>query len=181
MEIPNFLLEMSRQMNEDENRATAHPFWQVKCKRHIVTEQGYNEAGFVICSDEGEVFRSWIDDESDFYEYLSEYYPEWLSKWFECEDVSDSDSKKEIFEDSFGLESGDLPDDLNRVFVQVVEEVVTTHLTKSDAEGFINRKQHDYPKLYTYVESAYWSPQLRELQDWIKTLQPAQNSKRKEK
>jgi hypothetical protein len=38
------------------------------------------------------------------------------------------------------------------------------------AEQFIERKQHDYPKLYTYAESAYWSPQLRELQDWIKSL-----------
>ena len=93
-EIPDFLLEMSEQMNSQPNRCTSHPLWQVRCKRYLITAEETEET----------------------------------------------------------------------------EEIVTTHLTEADANWFIQRKQHDYPKLYTYVESAYWSPQLRELEDWIKQL-----------
>ena len=59
------------------------------------------------------------------------------------------------------------PPDVKKLYMQEIEEVVSTHLTEHDANWFISRKQHDYPPLYTYVVSAYWSPQLRELQDWI--------------
>ena len=76
-------------------------------------------------------------------------------------------SDLEIFAESFDYDFDDLPKGVNRCFVQEAEEIVTTHLTEFGALKFIKRKQHDYPKLYTYVESAYWSPQLRELQDWI--------------
>ena len=75
------------------------------------------------------------------------------------------------FLESFDIEIYDeLPKGVNKLFVQETEEIVTTHLTEADALWFIKRKQHDYPKLYTYVESAYWSPQLKQLQDWIISL-----------
>ncbi|MCH8553253.1 MAG: hypothetical protein LAT62_15045 [Natronospirillum sp.] len=66
--------------------------------------------------------------------------------------------------------SNDLPDGMSVFPVQEVEEVISTHLTQSDAEWFIRRKQHDYPPLYTYVESACWAPQLRQLQGWLTFL-----------
>lgn len=155
-ELPSFLIEMSKQMNEQPNRSTSHPFWQVRCKRYLPTEQGYNDHHWVLCDDDGEFFRS--DGDEDLHEVMLDRFPEF------CEEL------EEGFSEWFDPDIDDLPDCVRKIYVQETEEIVTTHLTESDALWFIKRKQHDYPPLYTYVESAYWSPQLRELQDWIKSL-----------
>lgn len=160
--IPEFLLEISKQMNEQENRLTSHPFWQVRCKRFLITEEGYNEHHWILCDDDGEFYRSDMDGFSPA-EALMERYPEFCKTWAEA--------NQEDFLEGFDPELDDLPDSVRKIHMQEVEEVVSTHLTQHDAEWFIKRKQHDYPPLYTYVESAYWSPQLRELQDWIISLQ----------
>lgn len=175
IEIPEFLIELSRQINDQPNRSTSHPFYQVRCKRPYVTAEGYNYEYFEVYSDDGVAFTSNYKisgcKESDFAEYLIENHYQWLCDTFEDIEVIDVDFVLENF-DFEGCEN--LPDGLTKIWIQEVEEVVSTHLTLDAAEQFIKRKQHDYPKLYTYAESAYWSPQLRELQDWIKSLtQPA--------
>lgn len=53
---------------------------------------------------------------------------------------------------------------------------VTTHLTKAGAEAFIKRKAHDYGELRIYVESTFYSAEIRTVieamlsgqVDWIK-------------
>ena len=176
-EIPEFLIEMSKQMRAQPNRGTAHPFWQVRCKRYIVTECGYDEHHWVLCDSDsdggGEFFRSDNDGLIVAADYLKEYHEEWFLeqvKRAKDDEFWEEMTDQEIFAESFDFDYEDLPAEINRVFVQEVEEIVTTHLTEVGAKQFIKRKQHDYPKLYTHVESAYWSPQLRELQDWIKGL-----------
>ncbi len=159
-EIPEFLIEMSKQMSEQPNRCTAHPFWQVRCKRYEVTEQGYNEHHWILQSEDGEFFRS--DSDESVNDVLLERYPEFCAKWEKDEEES--------FSDMFDSDYHELPPEVTKLHVQEVEQVVSTHLTEHDANWFIKRKQHDYPKLYTYVESAYWSPQVRQLQDWIISL-----------
>ena len=172
--VPEFLLEMSKQMQAQPNRMTAHPFWQVRCKRHLPTEQGYNDCGYEIVGDDGVVYRSYDSDEEDLELLLLEDYPEFCEKW--CAAMENGDSIEDAI-GSFDPQQDELPDGLQLVYVQEVEEVVTTHLTESDAKWFIRRKQHDYPKLYTYVASAYWSPRFRQLQDWIIGLTATQESK----
>lgn len=187
-EIPEFLVEMSKQMNEQPTRCTSHPFWQVRCKRYLVTEDGYNESHWEIAdTEDGETLYHSVNDSdyTDLFEHLSSYQAEWLKEWaseygdlevelvcgeFEEEDI---ELLQEAFENKFDPEWQELPEHLKKFHMQEIEEVITTHFTQADAEWFIKRKQHDYPKLYTYVESAYWSPQLRELQDWIKSLTDA--------
>lgn len=167
MVSPDFLIEISNQMRTQDNRGTSHPFFQVRCKRYVVTEQGYNEVGFEIIGDDSVVYRSYASEEDDLENLLLSDYPEFCKEW--CESLDNGDS----IEDAIGCfdpTEDDLPDGLRLVYVQEIEEVVSTHLTESAAKQFIRRKQHDYPKLYTYAESAYWSPQLRELQDWIVSL-----------
>lgn len=159
VEIPDFILEMSEQMKKQPNRATAHPYWQVRCKRFEVTEEGYNDHHWVLVDEDGEFFRS---DRDCVCEALRERHPEW------CRSIEDTTG--EAFDETLDIDFGELPDGVNKVFVQEVEQVVTTHLTEHDAKGFIERCQHNYPPLYTYVESAYWSPQIRQLQDWIIAL-----------
>ncbi|WP_425221749.1 hypothetical protein [Pseudomonas sp.] len=170
LEAPDWLLEMAEQMRDQPTRSTAHPFWQVRCKRHLPTAEGYNDSHYEVVGDEGVVWRS-IDPIKGLIDHLLENHEEWCRRWAEDHDhMEDCSTVAEAIESFFDASEGELPDGLTSVFVQEVEEVVTTHLTLADAEWFIKRKQHDYPPLYTYVESAYWSPQMRQLQDWIISL-----------
>lgn len=159
-ELPEFLIEMSKQMSEQPNRCTAHPFWQVRCKRYEPTQEGYNEHHWVLQNEDGEFFRSDTDESAN--SALLEMYPEFCEQWEKDEE--------EDFLDMFDADYQELPSEVTKLYVQEVEQVVSTHLTEHDANWFIKRKQHDYPKLYTWVESAYWSPQVRKLQDWIISL-----------
>lgn len=167
--VPDFLLEMSRQMQEQPNRCTAHPFWQVRCKSYLPAPEGYNEHHFEVVGDEGVIWRS-IDPIDGLVSFLTEEHADWCQEWFQNGDYEGYESIAEAMESCFKPEDGEFPEGLTWLAVQEIEEVVTTHLTQTDAEWFIARKQHDYPKLYTYVESAYWSPQLKKLQDWIISL-----------
>lgn len=167
IEIPDFLLELSKQLNEQPSRCTAHPFYQVRYKRPYVTQEGYNSEYFEVYGEDYVAYNSKEDNREFFAGYLLEYHEEWLTDKFEDIEVIDSDFLLENFEFD---ECDDLPDGMTKLWMQEIEEVVSTHLTLDAAEAFIKRKQHDYPKLFTYAESAYWSPQLRELQDWIKSL-----------
>jgi len=169
--IPQFILDLSKQLNDQPSRSTAHPFYQVRCKRPYVTMEGYSSAYFEIYNEDTVVFSpNWQKNgskEEEFAEYLVEYHYGWLCDTYEDIEVIDVDFVIE----NFNFDDCDnLPDELTKLWIQEIEEVVSTHLTLDAAEQFIKRKQHDYPKLYTYAESAYWSPQLRELQDWIKSL-----------
>jgi hypothetical protein len=172
--IPDFLIEMSKRMNTDENRCTAHPFWQVRNKKYVVTEEGYDEHHWEVIHDGACLFRS---ENSEGYEDLANHLFENNKDWCESIVFWDTDvcgiteqSFIEYFCDEFDKDFTDLPDEYSVIHFQEIEEVLTTHFTKMGAEDFIARKKHDYPNAYTYVESAYWSPELRELQDWIKSL-----------
>lgn len=175
-EIPDFILELSKQLNEQPNRCTAHPFYQVRFKKRYVTAEDYNCDLFEIISRDGDgVVWSEGQEEDVIAEYLAENYPEWVREQFE-DYVDDDSDLKEVVMEHFEFDCSELPDELSKIWIQEIDEVVSTHLTLDAAEQFIQRKKHDYSesKLFTYAESAYWSPQLRELHDWLKQLtQPA--------
>ena len=184
IEIPAFLLEMSQQMHQQDNRCTAEPIWQVRCKRYLPTEEGYDEHHWEIFDTDGgtALYRS---DESDMKQALAEWLAEndhqWCSNWLfdndideVCHDVSHTFDEVfiEAFIDKFNLESDhdQLPDPLKKFHLQETEEVIRSCLTEADARAFIARKQHDYPKLYTYVESMVFCPQMIQLRHWIMSL-----------
>lgn len=177
-EIPDWLIEMSEQMNSDQTRCTSHPFWQVRQKKFIVTERDYDEHHFEIWNIDECLYRSDIsEDFRDLADDLDTYHSEWCLEFLDVKGLMDDDEYGEstfieLFDGHFSIEDDvdDLPDCYTITYMQEIEEVITTHLTQADAEWFIKRKKHDYPNAYTYVESAYWSPQLRQLQDWIKSL-----------
>lgn len=173
--IPEWLMEMSEQMRTQDNRGTSHPFFQVRRKRYIVTEQGYNEFGYELCNDDGVIYRSYAAEEDDLEKLLIEDYPEFCEQWR----INQGEETVDDAISSFDPTEDDLPEGVRLVYVQETEEIVSTHLTEIGARQFIRRKQHDYPKLYTYAESAYWSPQLRQLQDWIISLSATPKPDRK--
>lgn len=160
--IPEFLIEMSKEMHTQPGRCTSDPIWQVRNYKYLITKEGYDDHHWELCNDEGVVYRS--DKNGDVEEFLLSEYPEWCAEW--CEHNGDC---KDFIEE-FDIEYEALPDGLEKVSVQEIEEVLTTHLTESDARWFLQRKKHDYPNAYTYVASAYWSPQLKELRNWILSL-----------
>lgn len=179
MEIPDFLIQMSKQMHSQPSRSTSHPFWQVRCKRYLVTEEGYNESHWELHSEDSEGWPTYSSKAHYDNNAASEDFPEknkkWCDEWLTENIDSECIGEDEGFLDFFDFEEhknndGDWPEGYRVIHLQETEEIVTTHLTEADANWFIKRKQHDYPELYTYVASAYWSPQLKELQDWILSL-----------
>lgn len=170
IEIPEFLLEMSKQMNEQPNRSTSHPFWQVRCKREITCCAGREDFWVIVDvkNEYHEIYNSENPDVGLFCDYMTEYYTEWVAEWEESNELVFCSANFSIDDEIYNIPDG--YEELEVIPMQRIEEVVSTHLTQHDAEWFIKRKQHDYPKLYTFVESAYWSPQFKQLQDWIKEL-----------
>ncbi|MFB2682768.1 ead/Ea22-like family protein [Shewanella mangrovisoli] len=188
IEIPAFLLEMSQQMHQQSNRCTAEPIWQVRCKRYLPTEEGYDEHHWEIVDTDGgtTLYRS---DESDMKQALAEWLAEndhqWCSNWLFDNEIEtnypdivhvNGPAFDEVFINAF-IEDFDvesdhdqLPDPLKKFHLQETEEVIKTCLTEADARAFIARKQHDYPKLYTYVESMVFCPQMIQLRHWIMSL-----------
>jgi hypothetical protein len=178
--VPAFLTEMSKQMHQQNNRITAEPIWQVRCKRYLVTEQDYNEHHWEIFNDNHDypVHRSHIDsDYRNLAENLHEDNEEWCREWCLENDIEFGDEGDFVANFSMQYDPDgfiDLPDGYKRLWLQETEEVVKTCLTEADANWFIQRKQHDYPKLYTYVESMCFCPQMIELRNWIMSLTKAE-------
>lgn len=180
MEIPKFLIEMSEQMNNEDNRCTADPVWQVRCKRTRVTAQEFSDI-FEIIDREGDHCLVATNKENDnINEQIVDYlqcdiedlpviFESWVDNDSNDESLSGQD-KVDYFIENFDY----LYDEIEGFEVLWAEEfedvVMGAFLTEQDANWFINRKQHDYPKLYTYVTSLYFAPQMKELRAWIKSI-----------
>ena len=160
MDIPNFLIEMSKQLNEQGNRVTAEPIFQVRCDRYITCAEDREDYWSIVDTgnEYSEIYRSDKCDTDYFFSYMRENYAEWVDEW-------ESNEEDEFNPDNFDVEDShlDLPDgydQLERISMQKIHEVVKSCLTEFDAQSFIDRKQHDYPKLYIYVESMVFCHQL---------------------
>jgi hypothetical protein len=165
-EIPAFLIEMSEQLNTQKNRCTRDPIFVVCYDKEIT------------CADDRGCRTVWFDCENEYHEiceidggadsalmaeYLLEHEPGIMCQWCEDEGCCATDFDIDLHE-------GILPDHYEKLAMQELREKVKFCLTEADAQSFISRKQHDYPKLYIYVESMAFCPQMIELREWIKGL-----------
>lgn len=164
-EIPEFLIEMSEQLNTQNNRITAEPIFQVRCKRLYVTAEGHEDKvqwvdqdSGVICDDDGSI---------ELVEHLTANYEGWV-EMFCIENSIEADDFEGYFDAN--LHDDELPNEIYRCYVAHKEEVVRVCYTEDDANAFIKRKQHDYPPLYIYVETMNFCPQMIELRKWIMSL-----------
>ena len=174
---------MSKQINEQDNRCTADPVWQVRCKRLRVTAEGFGDLVQIVDTEgDHNVVASSIGDGSINEQIINhldcdpEDLPINLEKWVDDrEDCELSGEEKiEFFVDNFDChyDLDDLGYSFEKFAMEEYEDIVKgAFLTQDDANWFINRKQHDYPKLYTYVESMYYCPQMIELRNWIMSLE----------
>ena len=187
MNIPEFLIEMSEQMNNEDSRYTADPIWQVRCKRTRATSSEYTDIfEFVENDDYTVAARSNCGEDvnQQIVNYLNcdsndlpAVLEEWVDERTDLGQMADGEEKIDYFIESFDPYYDEL-DGFSTVWVEEYEDVVMgAFLTEQDANWFINRKQHDYPKLYTYVTSLYFAPQMKELRNWIKSIANKDNQK----
>lgn len=173
IEIPDFLLEMSKQMHEQDNRITADPIWMVCYDDYLPTKEDYADKTQLIygrddpyividdtenCSHDGEAIANFIE------EYDIDYAG--VLKEFDMENISELREREVIYR--FDLEY--LPEPFEVIHLMKRQTIVKACLTEADANWFIKRKQHDYAKLYTYVFSMHYCPQMIELRNWILSL-----------
>jgi len=182
IEIPDFLMEMSKQINTQDNRITAEPVWQVRCKRLRVTAEGFSDLIQIVETEDDYRVVASSSGEGSINEQIIKYLdcdpedlPVNIEKWVDdredCEmsGVEKIDFFIENFDCKYDLD--DLEYSFERFAMKEYEDIVKgAFLTEADAEWFIQRKQHDYPKLYTYVESMTYCPQMIELRNWIMSL-----------
>lgn len=178
--LPNWLLEMSREMHRQDNRMTADPMFEVRHKKNLVTESDYNESHFEIIDEDGSSrYHSEISESySELAKYLFDYKNEWCYSFLEDkrevfidDDTRYSESEFiEFFNDNFEHEWDDLPEGIKKLSMQEVEVTVNSHFTEKSAQDFIDRKQHDYPKLYIYATSLCFCRDMKMLRNWILSL-----------
>jgi len=166
--IPDFLLEMSEQINTQDNRITADPLWMVCYDKEYVIAEGYG-GYYAWCDSENEYYEIYKsnsdeDENQEMINYLTDHYESWIDQYLS------SIGEDEFPDESFDLDYCEMPDGIEKIWLSSKMEVVKACLTEADAKWFIQRKQHDYKKLYTYVFSMCYCPQMIELRNWIKTL-----------
>lgn len=176
--IPEFLLAMSKQINEQDNRATSNPIWVVCYDEYLATQDDINEVTYEIYDNDiygdGPIYRELIDDRDTLMSHLLSHYPSELEAWLEEHEYNQEEEPlKTAMEwidgvDSFVSELG--VDSLTRLPLQKVTREIRYCLTEDDANSFMYRKSHDFPPLYTVVKSMEYCPQMIALRDWIKGL-----------
>ena len=167
MEIPKFLTEMSEQMNNEDNRCTADPIWMVCHDNWLTCADGRGDKEIFLINDDCEYTE--CETSADVAKYMEEHHEEWVTEWMSKEDDTDD---MESFYDNFDADYETYPQgvEVELICMQKEMKVINAHLTLEGANQFIARKQHDYPKLYTYVYSMYFCNQMKELRGWIKSL-----------
>ncbi len=176
MQIPKFLLEMSKQLNEQDNRSTADPIWVVCYDEWLTCADDRGDKEVILLSDGGcgDHIECGIEDYTEIFDYLTTYHEEWC--WDVIKESNEEEDDLDEISNYFNPDDiycqSELPEgvEIEKIAMQKVVHKLKYCLTESDANAFIKRKQHDYARLYTYVESMYFCPQMMELRNWIKGL-----------
>lgn len=179
VELPDFLLHMSEQMNNQDNRCTSDVIFQVKQKQYFVTEEGYNEHHFILQDDAGEFFRSDTGSEKVAKEYLLEYYEEACADWLaenRDHETIDHRGTYDLFIDEFNIPDDieDFHRDVKKLAVQEIDVVLHTCFTEQEALA-IAARYSESAQVFTYGVSLYQCHQTRQLRNWIESL--ARNKK----
>ena len=173
MEIPKFLIEMSEQMNNEDNRCTADPIWMVVHDNWLTCADDRGDKNILLLCNGGDHYIECDEDDyTEIFTYLKEDHEEWCMELIRehDEEEDDIDELSNWFDPDDVFQS--LPENvtIEKLAMQKEMKVINSHLTEEGAKQFIARKQHDYPKLYTYVYSMYHCNQMKELRAWIKSI-----------
>jgi len=180
IKIPEFLLEMSDQLNTQDNRCTADPIWQVMCKRIRVTAYEYSDRFQIIdcewdhCvvadSEDGDINQQIVEHLDCDPDDLPTNFEQWVDTNCDYDHELSGQQKIEFFIENFDHDSDKLYDGYDKVWIEEYEQIIKTCLTEHDADYFIKGNQHNYPHMYTFVDSMYRCPQMIALRQWIMGL-----------
>lgn len=163
VEIPEFIKQLSEQLNEQSNRMTADPIFCVYYDKKLPTSEDHADGHEYFDKDNCCVIGNFED--------LKEHLRNGDYKEF-IQDVMADRPNYEAFEDveESDIDEDDLPEDISKSYYLKDKCFVKASLTESGAQQFIDRKQHDYPKLYIYAESMCYQWQMIELRKWLMSL-----------
>jgi len=81
--LPDFLIEMSKQINTQDNRITADPLWMVCYDKEYPTSEDYGEYYQLLdCENEYHVIYCSKNTDGDESESVKEYMREHYENWF---------------------------------------------------------------------------------------------------
>jgi len=107
IEVPDFLIEMSKQLNTQNNRITADPIFQVRHYDYIATEKGNNESHWELF-DNNEC--TVVYSSKEYYdnvmasENFEENNKEWCNNWITENIDSESIGEDSAFTDFFDFQ-----------------------------------------------------------------------------
>lgn len=174
--IPDFLIEMSKRMREQDNRGTRDPIWCVRAKTYITGATGYGDHYDVVDSENESttVYSDYDGVAHDFVDYVREHYPEAFDAWLNSygrswigEDLSQLGDYIDCVRD-FVTEL-DI-DSLECFDMQEIETDVAFFFTEEEAKRFIDSNQHNYPPLHTFVKALPEYSEMVDLRNWILSL-----------
>jgi hypothetical protein len=165
VEIPDFLLEMSKQMNTQDCRMTSHPLYQVRYLEYLPTAAELSSTHSVIINDDNyeEVYDTRNPSEQ-FENYLKYTFSNWCKNLVEETGFDTVDEAVHEYCENT-TEFYELPDQLRQVYMQSIEKIASVHFTEVAAREFIKTHQHNYPPLFVYVDSAYRNAEIIQLQN----------------
>jgi len=133
-QIPDFLLEMSRQINTQDNRITADPIWMVCYDKEHITADGFEEyiqwvdrdnEHHVICNNE---------DCSNMPIYLKDHYPDWYNKFIVDNCIyGDCSADTEYFINYFDMDihGYDLPSSIEKFYIVNFKKICISNTISS--------------------------------------------------
>lgn len=157
--VYNFLIELSKEMNTQDNRATADPFYYtIQVDEEVVVAEGYGD-DIVYYKEE---FK--IRTEEEAIGYLANYI-------YDCELFQVEDRLRDESNYSW-YDVWDKLEELN--FTKF--DVRTEHrhkgffLTESECNNHIKANAHHYDNPVSYVEHAWRAPKVEQLFKFLKEL-----------
>ena len=92
MEIPKFLIEMSEQMNNEDNRCTADPIWMVVHDNWLTCADDRGDKNILLLCNGGDHYIECDEDDyTEIFTYLKEDHEEWCMELIREHDEEEDD------------------------------------------------------------------------------------------
>ena len=170
-----FLMNLSKEMNTQDNRATARVMFTVFQKKKIYGLDGdYTDNTVIIEEDDAEDSLTWedvIDRINDRNEDLDEVEDKEEFVLLECYHHDKHMCEECIKDKNWG--AFDLPDGFKEIGYAVQDMVyVDNFFSEKAAKAHIKQNHYHYEEPYVYGTSAWRNPEIETLQEILKSINP---------
>ena len=147
VQIPDFLLDMSKRLHTQDNRMTADPLFCVFEKQQIVVPESMS------------------------YDYIC-----WFSQDSYCDADDETVNKLEELREDLGSycwhdDEIELDGELwRRCAIEEIDKFVAAALTEAGAQEHIEMNGHNLRRPFIYVTSLHRTPEMIKLREWLLSL-----------